>query len=74
VPGQLLGQPRATSTAEWTGVRLGDVLAAAGLRPDTGHVAFAAPTSPSWPTRRSPTAPRSRLRRHSPLRCPAFGS
>ena len=33
MPGQLLGQPRATSTAEWTGVRLGDVLAAAGPAP-----------------------------------------
>ncbi|WP_156688124.1 sulfite oxidase [Mycobacterium sp. Marseille-P9652] len=36
--------PGATSTAEWHGVRLADVLTAAGVRPRDGlHVAFCAP-------------------------------
>jgi len=43
IPGEDAWGPCATSTAEWTGVRLADVLAAAGLRPEAVHVAFAAP-------------------------------
>lgn len=42
-PGDLWG-PGATSTAEWRGARLADVLAAAGTQRDDGlHVALAAP-------------------------------
>ncbi|MFC4034339.1 sulfite oxidase [Streptomyces polygonati] len=43
IPGEDPWGPGATSTARWTGVRLADVLAAAGLRAGAGHVAFAAP-------------------------------
>jgi sulfite oxidase len=43
IPGEDPWGPGATSTARWTGVRLADVLAAAGLRADAAHVAFAAP-------------------------------
>jgi sulfite oxidase len=43
IPGQLAWGPGAISTARWTGARLADVLAAAGLAPDTTHVAFTAP-------------------------------
>lgn len=42
IPGEPWG-PGATSTARWTGVRLADVLAAAGLRSGARHVAFSAP-------------------------------
>ncbi|UWP78568.1 sulfite oxidase [Dactylosporangium fulvum] len=40
IPGQVPWGPCAVSTAEWTGAALADVLAAAGLRPEAGHVAF----------------------------------
>jgi sulfite oxidase len=40
VPNELPWNEAALSTAEWGGYRLGDVLDAAGLRADTGHVAF----------------------------------
>jgi sulfite oxidase len=43
IPGEDPWGPCATSTAQWTGVRLADVLAAAGLRPEVAHVAFTAP-------------------------------
>ncbi len=43
IPGEDPWGPGATSTAEWTGVRLRDVLAAAGVQPEAAHVAFAAP-------------------------------
>lgn len=43
IPGEDPWGPGATSTAQWTGVRLGDVLAAAGVAGDARHVAFAAP-------------------------------
>jgi sulfite oxidase len=47
IPGETSWGSGAISTARWTGAGLGDVLAAAGVRPDAAHVAFAAPTSPS---------------------------
>lgn len=45
IPGEDPWGRGATSTAEWTGARLGDVLDAAGLdpAPGAGHVAFDAP-------------------------------
>lgn len=43
IPGEDPWGPGATSTARWSGVRLADVLAEAGLRPEAAHVAFAAP-------------------------------
>lgn len=43
IPGQHPWGPGATSTATWLGVRLSDVLTAAGLRPDATHIAFEAP-------------------------------
>jgi sulfite oxidase len=43
IPGQHPWGPGATSTARWTGVRLADVLAAAGLRAGTTYIAFEAP-------------------------------
>lgn len=43
IPGEAPWGPGATSTARWAGVRLADVLDAAGLRPDAAHIAFAAP-------------------------------
>jgi sulfite oxidase len=43
LPGEEPWGPGPVSTARWTGAALADVLAAAGLRPDAGHVAFAAP-------------------------------
>ncbi|GLW07276.1 sulfite oxidase [Microtetraspora sp. NBRC 13810] len=43
IPGEHPWGPGAISTARWTGVRLADVLAAAALRPEAAHVAFAAP-------------------------------
>ena len=43
IPGEDLWGPCATSTATWTGVRLADVLWAAGVEEDAGHVAFGAP-------------------------------
>lgn len=45
IPGEHPWGRAATSTAEWTGVRLGDVLDAAGLDPalTDAHVAFGAP-------------------------------
>jgi sulfite oxidase len=42
IPGHPWG-PGATSTATWTGARLGDVLRAAGVACEAGHVAFDAP-------------------------------
>ncbi|WP_243274281.1 sulfite oxidase [Streptomyces albus subsp. chlorinus] len=43
IPGEDPWGPGATSTARWSGVRLADVLAAAGLLPQAAHIAFAAP-------------------------------
>ena len=43
IPGEDPWRDGATSTAEWTGVRLGDVLHAAGLADAVAHVAFTAP-------------------------------
>ncbi len=43
IPGDEPWGPGATSTAEWTGVALADLLTAAGVRPEAQHVAFAAP-------------------------------
>lgn len=43
IPGEDPWGPGATGTAEWTGVRLRDVLAAAGVLPQAEHVAFTAP-------------------------------
>ena len=43
IPGEALWGPTATSTAAWTGVRLADVLAAAGVADGAAHVAFWAP-------------------------------
>ncbi len=43
IPGEAPWGPGATSTAEWTGARLADVLHAAGVRPETAHVEFVAP-------------------------------
>ena len=43
IPGQTPWGPAAISTAEWTGVRLADVLAAAGPTPGAAHIAFTAP-------------------------------
>ncbi len=43
IPGEALWGPGATATATWTGVRLNEVLEAAGASPDAGHVAFDAP-------------------------------
>jgi sulfite oxidase len=42
IPGEQWG-PCAISTAAWTGVRLADVLATAGVRPAAAHVEFSAP-------------------------------
>ncbi len=43
IPGQHPWGPGATSTARWIGVRLGDVLAEAGIRPEATDIAFTAP-------------------------------
>ncbi|MFF8592327.1 sulfite oxidase [Streptomyces sp. NPDC015220] len=43
IPGEDPWGPGATSTACWSGVRLADVLDAAGLRPQAAHIAFEAP-------------------------------
>ncbi len=43
IPGEDPWGPGATSTAQWSGVRLSDVLAAAGLSPGAAHIAFDAP-------------------------------
>lgn len=43
IPGEAPWGPGATSTGQWTGVRLADVLAAAELAPEATFVAFAAP-------------------------------
>ena len=43
IPGQHPWGPGATSTARWVGVRLGDVLAEAGIRPEATDIAFVAP-------------------------------
>jgi sulfite oxidase len=40
IPGQIGWGPGAIATAEWTGVRLADVLADAGLMPNTAHIEF----------------------------------
>jgi len=47
IPGEAPWGPGATGTAEWTGASLADVLAAAGLEAEAGHVEFVgADTSP----------------------------
>lgn len=43
IPGEIPWGPGATSTARWTGVRLADVVQAAGPAPEAEHVAFEAP-------------------------------
>lgn len=43
IPGEHPWGPGATSTAEWTGVALADVLDAGGVAAEARHVAFAAP-------------------------------
>jgi len=43
IPGEAPWGPGATSTATWTGVRLADVLGAAGVLPGAAHVVFTAP-------------------------------
>lgn len=43
IPGEDPWRDGATSTAWWTGVRLADVLAAAGLRGEARHIGFEAP-------------------------------
>lgn len=43
IPGEDQWGPGATSTAEWTGVSLADVLSTAGLQATAKHVAFSAP-------------------------------
>ncbi len=43
IPGEDPWGPGATSTAEWTGVSLADVLGAAGISAEARHVAFDAP-------------------------------
>ncbi len=43
IPGEAPWGPGATSTAEWTGVSLAEVLRAARPRPEATHVAFDAP-------------------------------
>ncbi|GLU49087.1 sulfite oxidase [Nocardiopsis ansamitocini] len=43
IPGEDPWGPCATSTARWTGVRLLDLLTAAGLKAGAEHIAFAAP-------------------------------
>jgi sulfite oxidase len=43
IPGEAPWGPGATSTAQWTGVRLADVLEAAGVLDEARFVAFAAP-------------------------------
>lgn len=43
IPGEAPWGPGATSAATWTGVRLADVLAEAGVQPGAAHVAFDAP-------------------------------
>lgn len=43
IPGEDPWGPGATSTAEWSGVRLADVLTAAGIQPAAAHIAFEAP-------------------------------
>ena len=40
IPGELPWAPERSGNARWTGVRLADVLAAAGIRAGAGHVAF----------------------------------
>jgi sulfite oxidase len=40
IPGEAPWGPGATATAVWRGVRLADVLAAAGMRPEARHIAF----------------------------------
>ena len=43
IPGEDPWGPGATSTAEWTGVSLAEVLESAGPLPGAAHIAFAAP-------------------------------
>jgi sulfite oxidase len=43
IPGEAPWGPGATSTAQWAGVSLADVLETAAVEPAAGHVAFAAP-------------------------------
>lgn len=58
IPGEAPWGPGATSTAEWTGVSLADVLRSAGPRGEASHVAFSAPDISL--TRPSPSADPSR--------------
>jgi sulfite oxidase len=50
IPGEAPWGPGATSTAEWTGVRLADVLTAAGIQSAAAHVAFTAPDVSQLPS------------------------
>ena len=50
IPGEAPWGPGATSTAEWTGVRLSDVLTAAGIQSAAAHVAFTAPDVSQLPS------------------------
>lgn len=43
IPGEAPWGPGATSTAEWTGVRLADLLGRAGLLPEAAHIGFEGP-------------------------------
>jgi sulfite oxidase len=43
IPGEHPWGPGTTGTARWTGARLADVLAEAGLRPEAAHIAFDGP-------------------------------
>jgi sulfite oxidase len=63
IPGEDPWGPGAISTARWTGVRLGDVLKAAAIRPGAAHIAFAARTSHKLPSRRRRSALLSRWRK-----------
>jgi len=58
IPGEDPWGPGATSTAQWSGVRLSDVLAAAGLSPGAAHIAFDAPDVSQLADPPSPTEPR----------------
>lgn len=54
IPGQEPWGPAAVGNARWTGARLADVLATAGIQPDARHVAF---TGPDVSARASPPQP-----------------
>lgn len=70
IPGEIPWGPGAMSTARWTGVRLGDVLAAAGADPQAGHVVFEAPDvsqTASPPQRFGGSIPLAKARREEVL-------